>query len=77
MLETIDLSRTLDKKTYAEWLPTLKANLALLQRRAFELLPGSPELYQDLVVRVAGFSEFFVRLTPELQQDIIARMEHR
>ena len=37
----------------------------------------NPEAYQDLVVRVAGFSEFFVRLTPELQQDIIARMEHR
>ena len=37
----------------------------------------NPELYQDLVVRVAGFSEFFVRLTPELQQDVIARMEHR
>ncbi len=37
----------------------------------------NPELYQDLVVRVAGFSEFFVRLTPEMQQDIIARTEHR
>ncbi|MBN1851975.1 MAG: hypothetical protein JW829_04595 [Pirellulales bacterium] len=37
----------------------------------------NPEQYQDLVVRVAGFSEFFVRLTPDLQQDIIARMEHR
>jgi formate C-acetyltransferase len=36
-----------------------------------------PEQYQDLVVRVAGFSKFFVRLTPELQQDVIARMEHR
>jgi formate C-acetyltransferase len=38
---------------------------------------ANPEQYQDLVVRVAGFSEFFVRLTPELQQDVIARMEHR
>jgi formate C-acetyltransferase len=37
----------------------------------------NPEQYQDLVVRVAGFSEFFVRLTPELQQDVLARMEHR
>jgi len=37
----------------------------------------SPGQYQDLVVRVAGFSEFFVRLTPELQQDVISRMEHR
>ncbi len=37
----------------------------------------NPQQYQDLVVRVAGFSEFFVRLTPELQQDVISRMEHR
>lgn len=35
-----------------------------------------PSTYSDLVVRVAGFSEFFVRLTPEMQEDIIARMEH-
>lgn len=37
----------------------------------------NPEQYRDLVVRVAGFSEFFVRLTPDMQEDIIARMEHR
>jgi formate C-acetyltransferase len=36
-----------------------------------------PELYRDLVVRIAGFSEFFVRLTPEMQEDIIARTEHQ
>jgi formate C-acetyltransferase len=35
-----------------------------------------PELFRDLVVRIAGFSEFFVRLTPEMQEDIIARTEH-
>jgi formate C-acetyltransferase len=35
-----------------------------------------PEQYRDLVVRVAGFSEFFVNLTPELQEDIISRTEH-
>lgn len=37
---------------------------------------ANPELYQDLVVRIAGFSEFFVRLTPELQNELIARTEH-
>jgi formate C-acetyltransferase len=36
----------------------------------------SPEQYRDVVVRVAGFSEFFVNLTPEMQEDIIARTEH-
>ena len=36
-----------------------------------------PEQYSDLVVRVAGFSEFFVRLTPDMQEEIITRAEHR
>ncbi len=36
-----------------------------------------PDQYRDLVVRVAGFSEFFVNLTPDMQEDIIARAEHR
>ncbi|MFZ5832667.1 MAG: pyruvate formate lyase family protein [Planctomycetota bacterium] len=35
-----------------------------------------PDAYRDLVVRVAGFSEFFVNLTPDMQEDIIARTEH-
>ncbi|MBI3681212.1 MAG: hypothetical protein HY235_12550 [Acidobacteria bacterium] len=36
----------------------------------------NPEQYRDLVVRIAGFSEFFVRLSPEMQEDIIARTAH-
>lgn len=35
-----------------------------------------PEEFKDIVVRVAGFSEFFVRLDPDTQADIIARTEH-
>ena len=36
----------------------------------------NPQEYRDLVVRVAGFSEFFVNLTPDIQNEIIARTEH-
>ena len=35
-----------------------------------------PEEYRDLVVRVAGYSAFFTVLSPEAQNDIIARTEH-
>jgi formate C-acetyltransferase len=35
-----------------------------------------PERYRDLVVRVAGFSAFFVSLTRDMQDEIIARTEH-
>ncbi|MBT8383630.1 MAG: glycyl radical protein [Ignavibacteria bacterium] len=36
----------------------------------------NPENYKDLIVRVAGYSDYFVDLTPELQQEIIRRTEH-
>ncbi len=34
-----------------------------------------PEAYQDLLVRVGGFSAYFVHLSPEVQDDIIARTD--
>ncbi|EOL9024959.1 formate C-acetyltransferase/glycerol dehydratase family glycyl radical enzyme [Cronobacter sakazakii] len=35
-----------------------------------------PDKYRDLVVRVAGYSAFFTALSPDAQDDIIARTEH-
>jgi formate C-acetyltransferase len=35
-----------------------------------------PEEYRSLIVRVAGYSDYFVDLTPELQEEIITRTEH-
>ena len=35
-----------------------------------------PENYQDLLVRVAGYSDYFVHLSPSMQEEIIARTEH-
>ena len=34
-----------------------------------------PEQYRDLVVRVSGYSSYFADLTPEMQDEIIARSE--
>jgi formate C-acetyltransferase len=36
-----------------------------------------PEEHRDLIVRVAGYSDYFCDLSPELQEEIIARTEHR
>jgi len=36
-----------------------------------------PERYRDLIVRVAGYSDYFVDLSPDLQAEIIRRTEHR
>jgi pyruvate-formate lyase len=37
----------------------------------------NPEQYRDLIVRVAGYSDYFCDLTPALQEEIIARTEHQ
>jgi trans-4-hydroxy-L-proline dehydratase len=36
----------------------------------------TPDNYRDLIVRVAGYSDYFVDLTEELQNEIIKRTEH-
>jgi formate C-acetyltransferase len=36
-----------------------------------------PEKYQDLIVRVSGFSHYFVDLTPNVQDEIISRTRQR
>jgi formate C-acetyltransferase len=35
-----------------------------------------PEEHRDLIVRVAGYSDYFCDLSPALQDEIIARTEH-
>ncbi len=35
-----------------------------------------PEQYQDLVVRIGGYSDYFVRLSPEMQAEVILRTNH-
>ena len=35
-----------------------------------------PENHSDLLVRVGGFSVYFTKLSPEMQQEIIDRNEH-
>ena len=34
-----------------------------------------PEKHRDLIVRVAGYSDYFINLTAELQDEIIRRTE--
>ena len=36
-----------------------------------------PEKYRDLIVRVAGYSDYFVDISEDLQEEIIKRTEHQ
>ena len=35
-----------------------------------------PEHHRNLIVRVAGYSDYFVLLSPEIQREILSRTEH-
>ncbi len=35
-----------------------------------------PENHRDLVVRIGGYSDYFVRLSPNMQQELLLRTEH-
>lgn len=48
----------------------------IINRETLLKAQKNPENYRSLLVRVAGYSAYFVDLTPELQEDIIQRTEH-
>ncbi len=48
----------------------------IVSRETLLAAKDNPEQYRDLVVRVAGYSAFFTALSPDAQDDIIARTEH-
>ena len=48
----------------------------IVSRETLLAAKADPENYRDLVVRVAGYSAFFTALSPDAQDDIIARTEH-
>ncbi|MBV4419441.1 glycyl radical protein [Clostridium tyrobutyricum] len=48
----------------------------IINRETLVNAQKEPEKYSNLLVRVAGYSAYFVDLSPDLQNDIIARTEH-
>ncbi len=48
----------------------------VVSRETLRAAQREPERHRDLIVRVAGYSDYFVNLTPELQEEIIHRTEH-
>jgi len=48
----------------------------VVSRDALEDAQVAPERHRDLIVRVAGYSAFFVELVPNLQNEIISRTEN-
>ena len=54
----------------------LEMQVNVVDRKTLMDAREHPEAYGDLIVRIGGYSDYFVRLTPTLQQEIIDRTEY-
>ena len=45
-------------------------------KSVLEMARQNPEEYRDLIVRIGGYSDYFTRLSPEMQAEVILRTEH-
>lgn len=48
----------------------------IIDRKILEDAMAHPERHRNLIVRVAGYSDYFVQLTPDIQREILSRTEH-
>ena len=37
---------------------------------------ANPDAYRDLVVRIGGYTDYFTRLSPEMQDEVMRRTEY-
>ena len=63
-------------RTFFEDLKGWHVQYNIVSKETLLAAKENPEKYRDLVVRIAGYSAFFTTLSPETQDDIIARTEH-
>jgi formate C-acetyltransferase len=63
-------------RTYFE-LSGMEVQVDIVSSKKLREAQKSPQEYADLLVRVAGYSAYFVGLDPDVQNDIIARTEHQ
>ncbi len=48
----------------------------VIDKETLEKARKNPEQYRDLVVRIGGYSDYFVKLSPNMQAEVILRTEH-
>ena len=48
----------------------------VIDKETLEKAVENPEQYKDLVVRIGGYSDYFTRISPQMQKEVILRTEH-
>ena len=54
----------------------IELQVNVVDRKTLEDAELHPEKHQNLIVRIGGYSDYFVRLTPTLRREIIDRTEY-
>ena len=62
-------------KTYMER-GGFEIQINVTDRETLEKAQKNPEQYRDLVVRIGGYSDYFVKLSPKMQEEVMLRTEH-
>ncbi len=62
-------------KTYLER-GGFEMQINVIDKKTLEDAAKNPEAYRDLVVRIGGYSDYFVKLSDAMQKEIILRTEH-
>ena len=67
---------TVHAGVYRERVNPVRGGTSDAGRIVFRAAPGDPEAHRGLIVRVAGYSDYFCDLSETLQEEIISRTEH-
>lgn len=77
MEEHTGLNRLVNLIDYYFSLGGMQMQFNVVSRDTLLRAQQDPAKYQNLIVRVAGYSAYFVNLEKKVQQDIIERTEER
>ena len=54
-----------------------ETQINVVDRETLRQARQHPEAYRDLVVRIGGYTDYFTRLSPQMQDEVILRTEYR
>lgn len=76
-IQSAGLNRLINLIDYYFSLGGMQVQFNVVSRETLLRAQKDPAKYQNLIVRVAGYSAYFVNLENQVQQDIIDRTEER
>lgn len=63
-------------KTYKK-LGGFEVQINVVDNEMLRKAQKDPDSYQDLIVRIGGYSDYFTHLSPQMQEEVILRTSHQ